>query len=64
MTSKPMTSKEFLALLDQWDIPHKPIHPEWATHNRNSKGPWGPVYGVGLHHTGSNDQTGMPAVLW
>ncbi|MGP3737899.1 N-acetylmuramoyl-L-alanine amidase (plasmid) [Streptomyces sp. GDS52] len=23
----------------------------WATHNRNHKGPWGPVHGVMIHHT-------------
>jgi len=23
----------------------------WRTRNRNSKGPWGPVYGVMIHHT-------------
>ncbi|MFJ9748862.1 LysM peptidoglycan-binding domain-containing protein [Streptomyces chartreusis] len=23
----------------------------WRTHNRNSKGPWGPVNGVMIHHT-------------
>ncbi|WP_086559405.1 N-acetylmuramoyl-L-alanine amidase [Streptomyces africanus] len=23
----------------------------WPTHNRNSKGPWGPVHGVMIHHT-------------
>jgi hypothetical protein len=23
----------------------------WETHNRNSKGPWGPVHGVMIHHT-------------
>ncbi|KNE80327.1 MULTISPECIES: N-acetylmuramoyl-L-alanine amidase [Streptomyces] len=23
----------------------------WRTHNRNHKGPWGPVYGVMIHHT-------------
>ncbi|SDM77677.1 N-acetylmuramoyl-L-alanine amidase [Streptomyces wuyuanensis] len=23
----------------------------WRTHNRNSKGPWGPVHGVMIHHT-------------
>ena len=23
----------------------------WKTHNRNSKGPWGPVHGVMIHHT-------------
>ncbi|MEU7279655.1 N-acetylmuramoyl-L-alanine amidase [Streptomyces sp. NPDC045431] len=25
----------------------------WRTHNRNHKGPWGPVHGVMLHHTAS-----------
>ena len=24
---------------------------EWATHNRNSRGAWGPVHGVMIHHT-------------
>ena len=24
---------------------------EWRTHNRNHKGPWGPVHGVLMHHT-------------
>jgi hypothetical protein len=24
---------------------------DWRTHNRNSKGPWGPVNGVMIHHT-------------
>lgn len=26
-------------------------HDGWRTHNRNHKGPWGPVHGVMLHHT-------------
>jgi hypothetical protein len=26
-------------------------HAGWRTHNRNSKGPWGPVRGVVIHHT-------------
>ncbi|MEV5131448.1 N-acetylmuramoyl-L-alanine amidase [Streptomyces sp. NPDC053705] len=24
---------------------------EWTTHNRNHKGPWGPLHGVMIHHT-------------
>lgn len=24
---------------------------DWRTHSRNHKGPWGPVYGVEIHHT-------------
>ncbi|MEW2487204.1 peptidoglycan-binding protein [Streptomyces sp. NPDC048411] len=27
----------------------------WQTHNRNHKGPWGPVNGVMLHHTAGRD---------
>lgn len=26
----------------------------WEHHNRNHKGPWGPVYGVMIHHTASS----------
>jgi hypothetical protein len=26
-------------------------HDGWRTHNRNAKGPWGPVHGVMIHHT-------------
>lgn len=29
----------------------------WRTHNRNHKGPWGPVNGVTLHHTVSSGET-------
>ncbi|MFJ4010308.1 N-acetylmuramoyl-L-alanine amidase [Streptomyces sp. NPDC090026] len=25
--------------------------PGWRTHNRNHRGPWGPVHGVMIHHT-------------
>ncbi|MFD5708767.1 hypothetical protein ACFWGV_21880, partial [Bacillus subtilis] len=24
---------------------------DWGHHNRNTKGPWGPVHGVMIHHT-------------
>ncbi|UXY28838.1 peptidoglycan-binding protein [Streptomyces sp. HUAS TT20] len=30
-------------------------HGNWRTHNRNHKGPWGPVHGVMLHHTAGSD---------
>lgn len=29
----------------------------WRTHNRNAKGPWGPVHGVMIHHTVTNGVT-------
>lgn len=62
--STPMTSTQFLKQLEAWDIPHKAIHSDWATHNRAGHGPWGPVNGIVLHHTGSDDQTSMPSLLW
>lgn len=31
-------------------------HRLWRTHNRNHKGPWGPVHGVMLHHTVSKGE--------
>lgn len=27
----------------------------WTTHNRNSRGPWGPVNGITIHHTAGRD---------
>ncbi|RSS80453.1 N-acetylmuramoyl-L-alanine amidase [Streptomyces sp. WAC06614] len=30
----------------------------WRTHNRNHKGPWGPVHGVMIHHTASRGSEG------
>lgn len=49
-------------------------YPGWRTHNRNHKGPWGPVHGVMLHHTVTpksvdgvklcfNGYTGLPGPL-
>lgn len=60
----PMKSKTFVNLLEEWDIPFRPIDDDWATHNRNHVGPWGEVHGVLLHHTGSDDQKHMPSILW
>jgi len=31
-------------------------HRSWRTHNRNHKGPWGPVHGVMIHHTVSSGE--------
>lgn len=32
-------------------------HRSWRTHNRNHKGPWGPVHGVMIHHTVTSGDT-------
>lgn len=34
-------------------------HADWVTHNRNSRGPWGPVNGVVIHHTAGRDSLGL-----
>jgi hypothetical protein len=46
----PLPAERFLkALLDEGlDVVETG---SWRTHNRNSKGPWGPVHGVMMHHT-------------
>lgn len=31
----------------------------WTTHNRNHKGPWGPVNGVAIHHTAGRDSLAL-----
>ncbi len=31
----------------------------WQTHNRNHKGPWGPVNGIVIHHTAGSDSRSL-----
>lgn len=51
--SEPLTATEFAAALRAEGL--TVIEYEgWKTHNRNHKGPWGPVHGVLLHHTASS----------
>lgn len=60
----PMTATRFVKLLNDWSIPYTAYDSDWDVHNRNTKGEWGPVNGVMIHHTGSDAQSGMPAQLW
>ncbi|MEO3976291.1 peptidoglycan-binding protein [Streptomyces sp. CAU 1734] len=46
----PMTADRFLAVLRDAGLDVHQVG-DWRTHNRNSKGPWGPVHGVMIHHT-------------
>lgn len=48
----PMTASEFKKALVAEGVKVRE-HKGWATHNRNSKGSWGPLHGVMLHHTAS-----------
>lgn len=46
----PLTADRFLATLRTGGLTVVE-HRSWRTHNRNHKGPWGPVNGVMIHHT-------------
>ncbi|MFE1174693.1 peptidoglycan-binding protein [Streptomyces sp. NPDC058773] len=46
----PLTASRLLkALRNEGLVVHEVR--SWRTHNRNSKGPWGPMHGVMIHHT-------------
>ncbi|QES17309.1 N-acetylmuramoyl-L-alanine amidase [Streptomyces venezuelae] len=45
-----MSAKRFLDALRDEGLSVVQVG-EWSTHNRNHKGPWGPVHGVMIHHT-------------
>ena len=50
LMATPLTATRLLkALRDEGLVVHEVRN--WRTHNRNSKGPWGPVNGVMIHHT-------------
>lgn len=46
----PLSADAFLAALRAEGV-NVVEHDGWRTHNRNHKGPWGPVNGVVVHHT-------------
>ncbi|MFE7751156.1 N-acetylmuramoyl-L-alanine amidase [Streptomyces sp. NPDC057428] len=46
----PMTAAKFIKALQDEGLVVVQVG-DWRTHNRNHKGPWGPVHGVLLHHT-------------
>jgi hypothetical protein len=46
----PMSAADFLNSLRDEGLDVVEVG-NWRTHNRNSKGPWGPVNGVMIHHT-------------
>lgn len=56
----PMTAAEIKSQLSKFSVPFQE-YKDWATHNRNHKGAWGPVHGFMVHHTGSDgkDQRAM-----
>ncbi|MBT2489368.1 N-acetylmuramoyl-L-alanine amidase [Streptomyces sp. ISL-96] len=48
--ASPMSASRFLDVLRDEGIKVVQVG-DWRTHNRNHKGPWGPVHGVMIHHT-------------
>ncbi|MFG2143688.1 N-acetylmuramoyl-L-alanine amidase [Streptomyces sp. NPDC048696] len=46
----PLTADQLVAALRAEGV-RVVERPGWRTHNRNHKGPWGPVNGVMIHHT-------------
>lgn len=63
----PMTHTEFTDLLRKWGIPYKVNDRngvDWYEHNRAGHGAWGPVNGIGNHHTGGKDNADGASVLW
>ncbi|WP_030969824.1 N-acetylmuramoyl-L-alanine amidase [Streptomyces sp. NRRL S-1824] len=48
--STPMSASAFLEALRNEGLTVVQVG-DWRTHNRNHKGPWGPVNGVVIHHT-------------
>ncbi|MET9297544.1 N-acetylmuramoyl-L-alanine amidase [Streptomyces sp. NPDC003077] len=49
----PPTADQFLAALRTEGLTIVEVG-SWRTHNRNHKGPWGPVHGVVIHHTATS----------
>lgn len=58
----PMTVEQLLAGLRKWQIKYA-AYKDWTKHNRNHMGPWGPVNGLMIHHTGS-DNTDQRELLY
>ncbi|WP_406350632.1 peptidoglycan-binding protein [Streptomyces sp. NBC_00658] len=48
--AKPMSASKLVEILRAEGVTVHEVR-NWRTHNRNSKGPWGPMNGVMIHHT-------------
>jgi hypothetical protein len=48
--AEPLSAAQFIAALRAEGVKVVEVG-AWRTHNRNSKGAWGPVHGVMIHHT-------------
>lgn len=61
--AKPLSASKLLELLRAEGLTVHEVR-NWRTHNRNSKGPWGPVNGVMIHHTVTSGTSGSVALCY
>ncbi|WP_086705585.1 N-acetylmuramoyl-L-alanine amidase [Streptomyces antimycoticus] len=58
----PLSAAAFLAALRREGV-RVQEHGNWRTHNRNTKGPWGSVHGVMIHHTVTKGTANTVAIV-
>ncbi|MFF2650397.1 N-acetylmuramoyl-L-alanine amidase [Streptomyces sp. NPDC058045] len=56
--ASPLSADRMVAALSLEGV-HVAEHAGWRTHNRNSKGAWGPVNGILIHHTAGSNSLGI-----
>lgn len=59
--AKPITANAFVEALEKEGATVEEVR-DWRNHNRDDKGPWGPVHGIIIHHTvtrGSEETVGI-----
>lgn len=54
----PMTAAEWISALVKGGVPFF-LDEGWTKHNRNHRGPWGPVNGVMIHHTAGTNSLSL-----
>ena len=54
----PLTADKLFAALEREGL-DVAEYKDWRNHNRNHKGPWGPVHGVVIHHTAGRNSLGL-----
>ncbi|MGH4035447.1 N-acetylmuramoyl-L-alanine amidase [Actinomycetota bacterium Odt1-20B] len=61
--SPPMSASTFLKALRDEGVTVVELD-GWREHNRNHKGPWGPVHGVVIHHTATKGSERTVQICW
>jgi hypothetical protein len=61
--AQPLTASRLLAALRDEGVRVVEVG-NWRSHNRNHKGPWGPVHGVMIHHTVTGPGTDVVGLIY